>query len=366
MNKKTRFGMNLSPAQYVSLMFSRTSENGYLYLPGWYHDCVDDSDLVYECAISWNRTDCEQTIGEIEALLSGIERIDALSERFGRGASGDREILEREGLLSIYDTYVRPFEADERFDPEQLRDIREREYWEQENKRIAKEIAFGRKVCEADRKCFAEHMLDEVSEEELQLLDAYRDALQKEAQERIGDGPCALEVMERIASIRNLVRERRRKRSRDPESEAIGRLDEIIHVQSVLLSAVFVIHRFGKRRQKVDRGHELRENTILQMVLEEEDGIDTGLYEPKKANSRKALAPLFVYLILRGHSSPARHLRQREILAYLEDRPFEIKMERKALSRIIHGLADSQIGIRFWKNDGAWYDAAGDLIASKL
>ncbi len=369
MSRKQRFGYDLSPRQYVSLMFRRTDEDGFLYIPGWFHsllsdsDWEDDSDLAYECRIDWNKADRDQAIREIEALLDAIERIDALSERYGRGASGDREILEREGLLPLYDTYLRPFdEACERFDPDRIFEIRERVYREREHRRIAEDVACGRTISEADREALAGHLLDGVSEEEKRLLASYREARRQDAEARLGKGLCALEVLERAAIVRDLMRERRRRRKLDPESPSIGSMNETIRMQSDLLAAAFVIHRFGQSMRRVDPGYETREETILRMGLLEEDGVDTGLYDRKAMNSRKNMATLFVYLILRRYSSPQRHLTQKAILDLLAHKPFEITMERKALSRAIHTLEDSELGIRSWRNDGVWYDPDRDSL----
>ncbi|MBR5280502.1 MAG: hypothetical protein IKU26_06020 [Clostridia bacterium] len=64
------------------------------------------------------------------------------------------------------------------------------------------------------------------------------------------------------------------------------------------------------------------------------------LYRPKKCNKRKSMAPLFVYFILKQRSSEEHPLRQQDILNILEERPYEIQLERKALSRILHNLCD--------------------------
>ena len=39
-------------------------------------------------------------------------------------------------------------------------------------------------------------------------------------------------------------------------------------------------------------------------------------------------------------------MKQQEILNALADRPYEIVLERKALGRILHNLANSNLGIR--------------------
>ena len=85
-----------------------------------------------------------------------------------------------------------------------------------------------------------------------------------------------------------------------------------------------------------------------------EEEIDE-LFRPKKTNSRKSLAPLFVYLILKTCSSEAKPLSQNDIIRRLGDDPYEISIERKAVSRIIHLLADAGLNIVSSRR-GAWYD----------
>ena len=80
-----------------------------------------------------------------------------------------------------------------------------------------------------------------------------------------------------------------------------------------------------------------------------------NLFRPKKTNSRKSMAPLFVYLILKEHSSSEKHLRQQDILKILEGYPCEVPLERKALSRIIHNITDSQLSV-FSDKTGTWLE----------
>lgn len=79
-------------------------------------------------------------------------------------------------------------------------------------------------------------------------------------------------------------------------------------------------------------------------------------YRPKKTNSRKSLAPLFVFMVLRKASENNKALSQSEILDALKEYPYEISIERKAISRILHSLHDSGIGIINTKTMGSWYD----------
>lgn len=68
------------------------------------------------------------------------------------------------------------------------------------------------------------------------------------------------------------------------------------------------------------------------------------------------MAPLFVYSILKEKSNSKKHLRQQEILSELTKYPYEIFIERKALSRIIHNLVDSSQYAVFQDKTGVWID----------
>jgi len=80
------------------------------------------------------------------------------------------------------------------------------------------------------------------------------------------------------------------------------------------------------------------------------------LYRPKQVNSRKSLAPLFVYKILTEETSRNHHVTQKEIAKRLMEYPYEIKIERKALARVIHNLEDTGFGITSRPRNGYWYD----------
>lgn len=100
------------------------------------------------------------------------------------------------------------------------------------------------------------------------------------------------------------------------------------------------------------KGYKDEDGNYLYYGYDEED-----YYHIRKKNSRKSLAPLFVYLILTERTTPDKPLRQQEILDILRtDRNYEICLERKALSRIIHNLEESGLGIRSHEKRGVWYD----------
>ena len=105
----------------------------------------------------------------------------------------------------------------------------------------------------------------------------------------------------------------------------------------------------------------MRKNKVPDFEAMTDEEIDE-FYRPKKANSRKTLVPLFVYLILREYSSAEKHLTQNEILAYLREDPYEVVIERKALGRVIHLLTDSQLGICSYPGMGTWMGNEDDFF----
>lgn len=102
-----------------------------------------------------------------------------------------------------------------------------------------------------------------------------------------------------------------------------------------------------------EKFEDLYEDDELEELSDEE--LDE-LYRPKKSNSRKSLAPLFVYKILKEETNRDRHVTQKEIAARLAEYPYEITIERKALARVIHNLEDTGFGITSKPKAGYWYD----------
>lgn len=76
----------------------------------------------------------------------------------------------------------------------------------------------------------------------------------------------------------------------------------------------------------------------------------------KNQNSRKTLVPLFMMQILRDHSNRLRHLTQNEIIAYLEEYPYNISIERKAVGRTLRVLEDEGMGVHCDKRTGSWFE----------
>ena len=78
-------------------------------------------------------------------------------------------------------------------------------------------------------------------------------------------------------------------------------------------------------------------------------------YRPKKKNSRKTLLPLFIYLILQRYTDDDHPMSQQQLLERLAAHPYELTVERKALSRALHTMEEDGVGIVTDGKNGAWY-----------
>lgn len=80
-----------------------------------------------------------------------------------------------------------------------------------------------------------------------------------------------------------------------------------------------------------------------------------ALYRPKKANGRKSMSPLFIYLILKEHSDPQHHLHHADIQRLLEEE-YEVEVGRAAVGRYLQNLADEEkTNIWVSEKEGCWY-----------
>ena len=79
------------------------------------------------------------------------------------------------------------------------------------------------------------------------------------------------------------------------------------------------------------------------------------MFDFTRSNTLKSAAPLYIYLVLQNHSGPRRHLTQQEILDYVEEE-YDVKMERKALSRWLHLLITLNLDVYSDPRYGTWME----------
>jgi hypothetical protein len=108
-----------------------------------------------------------------------------------------------------------------------------------------------------------------------------------------------------------------------------------------------------KKFEKEQRVRDLYDED--EITEEEYEGQLDRINRANTAASYKRLAPLFIYRILEQESSEEKHLRQQDILRSLEVR-YAVKMERKAVARIVAALSEiREFGVSL-DEKGAWIE----------
>ncbi len=75
----------------------------------------------------------------------------------------------------------------------------------------------------------------------------------------------------------------------------------------------------------------------------------------KKANKRRSILPLYVYLAIKKHTNCEKHLKQSELPEILE-KEYKITCERQSLNRTVHSLADDRLNICYSRTQGVWME----------
>ena len=335
---------NISPADFITLMFERTDEDGVLYIPGWHYDrpgwesgtpgSTDENDS-YRCQVDWNLEKYEKLLKQFDELYNAIKQIapywDLLEETLN-----PEEVLKDKKLFEVWQNYIDRFGITG-FDIERLWDIDERWNTEECVKSVANNILNGKVLEDFEKSILQEDVDTKVTAQEKQYYNQYLEYLYKVAEERVGKGLCAYDLVYRSRRLCRLFN--------------IGAPEIIIHHEGKTLAAAMLLHKYGISREVVDNRIRMR---LEMMEMMDEEQLDE-MYRPRKMNGRKSLAPLFVYEIISRKSSSKKHLRQQEILRELEKYPYEITVERKAIGRIVQNLVDSQYGI-FSDKTGVWMD----------
>jgi len=349
--------VKLTPEKYLSIMFDRTDEDGILYIPGWHYDrpgwtcdadgSTDENDS-YRCRVNWGESEDEKQLNYKKLLDKFLDVYNAIKHiaRYWDNIEDDvdkaKRLLDEYTLSDCYlfdmwNTYVRPLDTGD-YDLKKIEDIEDRLETVEMVKQIAASIAKGNSVEDFEKQAITEYIDISVTPDEIKYREGYLRQIRKDALNRIGNNICAYDVVIRARRLCKLM--------------SLKAPMMIIHNESRQLAAAMLLHEYGTSRELVDNSIRLRLEQIELMSDEELD----ELYRPKKTNTRKSLAPLFVYDILTKRSNSKKHLRQQDILKELEKYPYEISLERKALSRIIHNLIDTSQYAVFSDKTGVWIE----------
>ncbi len=325
---------NVVSEDCFNLMLDNTDYDGVLYVPV---NEINAPEKLYRCRMDWNIADSTALSKEFSVLLKNLRIISRVYDDMdGTLATAKRLLGDYKGAIKVWDKYIRPFHVDN-IDDSVIADIEEKIEIVDWVKDISARFSKGEKLKEYEKETLKECIDVSVSEEEREMVRRYYEGIIKDSESRVG---------KRIGAYDEVIRAKRVCRLM-----SLGAPESVLHTETCMLAQSMAIHRFAITRDIAYK------NSICftQTVDDDCDEVFDDLYRPKKANSRKSMIPLFVYLILKEHSNPAKHLRQKEIIEILKKYPYEISVERKAIGRTIHNLEDS--GLFVYSDDtGTWVE----------
>ena len=342
MSKKADVWADLTPEDLIEKMFERTDADGVLYMPSFFLPSFFSDEhrdeISLRCVMGWELPgDCFSVLQQFDQLRGALDAIAMQCDADGYLDDAAYAAL-TEAQKEVVDTYLRGFDSDEAFDMDRIRDISERIDTVDEIRELCRKVAAGAELDTQSEDYLRSYLSETVSAEERAYYSRFHAARIAECRRKLGDQPFAYRTVMQVLRYHKLLT------LQAPES--------ILNREASALAAAFALFRWCKKYEYVDNAVRHHFDRLERMSDEELD----ALHRPgKNANSRKSLVPLFVYLILMQHSDSEHPLKQQEIIAYLADEPYEVVIERKALSRVIHNLKDSQLGIYTDKHRGTWH-----------
>lgn len=345
---KSEFDKDLSPVDYINLMFENTNEKGVLYIPGWYY--LNEPTYSIRCKLNWDYKDLEKTIFEVNDLIQKIKKVSDVYRKAGDDISNIKDLMCDPDVFPTYAKYFAPFNYSKAPDKE-IEDIADKIETIKTVKLLEHKMWSEEQIELYEKQLYEEYKDLKVTKEETDLYSDYCRAFYDDCEDRVGTNIGAVDLVLRARRLCKVM-----------EIEAP---QQVINQEGCMLAAAYVVHKYAISMDKVNESMRLNAEKLNNMSDEEEEEYLDALYRPKKRNSRKQMLSLFVYLILREHSNPSKHMSQQEIMDKLEEMPYELTIERKALSRVIHGLEDEGLGIHSDPRGGAWYDEDDDQMLLK-
>lgn len=339
MSKKVNVWEDLTPEDLIEKMFERTDADGVLYMPSFFSGGDPEEVDSLRCVMCWEQSnDCFAVLQEFDQLRVTLEQLAERCERVGGDLKeGVFEAL-TERQKDVWRIFLSPFDSDNTFDGDRLEDIDERISSIESTREICEEIIAGKEMSDLSLSVLHDGINVKVTEEERAYVSSFYEARKVASRQRLGvDSPFAYHVILYAKRFCRLL--------------TLEAPDIIVNNEAKALASALTLFRWCKKYEYVDNAVRRHYDRLELMSDEELD----ALSRPRNANSRKSVVPLFVYLILMQHSSSEHPLKQHEIISYLADEPYEVVIERKALSRVIHNLKDSQLGIYTDKHRGTWH-----------
>lgn len=314
-----------TPEEFITELFERTDENGMLYLPAkhtFMGVLAPEPAYDYCCPMTWNLAKYEVVLKKFNYVFEAIKKIGTHQDSTWWTKQTAKEHLGHGELYEIWNTYIRPFDTPG-FDLGKIKDVDERIETIALAEEVAERFSKGEKLSEYDREFLQEGLNTDIPDEENKYWNQYHALREEQSEQRIGKNVYAYDTIvfaQRLCRLINL-----------------GALDIIIGNEAIKFAEMFVLHEYATETKFVSSAIRERKEKLEEIS---EDELDEMYRNRPQANSAKSLLPLFVYQILGEHSSPEKHLRQQDIIDLLKQSPYEIKVERKAISRILYTLND--------------------------
>ena len=173
---------NLSPSAYARFLFEHTDTEGILCLPKNFGEENEKLDRYDQFRMSWDEDALSRLTAEFEALYASLARIAGVYDQLAGDEESVREILGSDELFDVWRTYIRGWE---------LGGLDEKA------------------VAAVEKSISLDSGEGDLSEEEGQLVSqyhsAYVDAIIADSRCRVGETPCAYEVIIRAKRLCRLL-----------------------------------------------------------------------------------------------------------------------------------------------------------------
>lgn len=330
---------DLTPQEYIAELFERTDEEGVLYLPASHtHTGVLEPwpDYDYRCRMNWNLARYEAVLEKFNKVYAAIQEIGHIDEALWWDPEQAKEYLNDSELYRVWLTYLCGFDTP-LFCDEKIMEIHDRLETVALAQQIAMHFADGKALEDCEREILERGLKTELSDEELDYYNEYHRLQEEQSEMRVGKNVYAYETVVFARRLCRLIE--------------LGAPEIIIHSEARRFAEMFVLHEYATEVKHASSAIREQKEKLEQMNEDELDEMDR---ERPQTNSAKSLLPLFVHQILGKHSSAKKHLHQQEIINYLKQPPYEIKVERKAISRTLYTLNNWFPGSVLCDKDGWW------------
>lgn len=335
----TMLDHNPTPQEFIAQMFERTDEEGVLYIPAshTFTSIIEPwPDYDYRFVLDWNLSKYESVVKKFTKVYQTIKKIAPFEDELRHYPEKAKELLKDPELYSVWNAYVSRFDI-EPFDFEKIMDISDRFEYIALTQEIAHRLSKGEKLNQYELEILEENLKTDVSEDEEKYIGEYHKLIEKQSGERIGGNFFAYETILFAQRVCRLI--------------YLGAPEVIINNESRRFAESFVLHEYATSVKMASSTIRTQLEQIEQMSDDELDEYDE---KRPQSNSIKSMLPLLVYQILQKHSSADKHLNQQKILELLKQPPYELKVERKALSRTLHSIENMYTFSVYHDKNGWW------------